>query len=131
MLSGEGAIADNIRLSYSGGAVDMYLTKSFNKKKIYAYDVNSLYPFVMKEKEYPTGSPTYFQGNILKFNPNAFGFFYCKISVPSYKTHPILQAKVKTKNGVRLLFPVGDWEGMYFSEELYNAQKYGYSFEVL
>jgi DNA polymerase type B, organellar and viral len=29
------------------------------------------------------------------------------------------------------MFPTGNWEGMYFSEELYNAKKYGYQFEVL
>jgi len=46
-----GEIAKNIRSSYTGGAVDMYLTKPLAKtnKKIYAYDVNSLYPFVMRE----------------------------------------------------------------------------------
>jgi len=29
------------------------------------------------------------------------------------------------------MFPTGNWEGMYFSEELKNAQKYGYTFEIL
>jgi len=91
MISGE--IADRIRLSYSGGAVDMYLTKLINPKtkKIYAYDVNALYPYVMSVNEFPIGNPTYFKGNILNFDPNAFGFFYCKITVPSYIQHPILQ----------------------------------------
>jgi hypothetical protein len=51
MLSGE--IADNIRKGYTGGAVDMYLTKSWTKKKIYAYDVNSLYPYVMSINKFP------------------------------------------------------------------------------
>lgn len=129
MLSGE--IANNIRQSYSGGAVDMYLSKSLNSREIYAYDVNSLYPFVMKDKGYPIGPPTYFIGNILLQNPQAFGFFYCKISVPSYIKHPVLQARVKTKDGNKSIFPTGNWEGMYFSEELYNATKNGYVFEVL
>jgi hypothetical protein len=80
---------------------------------------------------FPVGPPTYFQGNILLHYPNAFGFFYCKISAPSYKDHPILSARIKTKSGIRSLFPTGNWEGMYFSEELYNAQKYGYEFEIL
>jgi hypothetical protein len=127
MLSGE--IAENIRKSYTGGAVDMYLTKSLDNKKIFAYDVNSLYPFVMKECKFPIGSPTYFEGNILKTIPDAFGFFYCKISVPSYINHPILRALPKNNN--KPMFPTGDWEGMYFSEELNNAKKYGYTFEVL
>ena len=88
MLTGE--TADNIRSSYTGGATDMYLTKPIKGRKVYAYDVNSLYPFVMKTLQflakrrllrYPIGTPTYFQGGILKIDPQAFGFFYCKIYV--------------------------------------------------
>jgi DNA polymerase elongation subunit (family B) len=63
MLSGK--IAENIRLSYTGGAVDMYIPKLIKGKKIYVYDVNSLYPSVMANKEVPIGNPTYFIGNIL------------------------------------------------------------------
>jgi hypothetical protein len=126
MLSGK--IAENIRKSYTGGAVDMYIPKGNN---IHSYDVNSLYPFVMRDKEYPIGSPTYFIANILNMNPNAFGFFYCKITAPDNLLHPILQTHYKTKDGIRTIAPLGNWEGMYFSEELYNAQKYGYKFEVL
>jgi hypothetical protein len=129
MLSGE--LADKIRMSYSGGAVDMYLTKPIRNRKIYGYDVNSLYPFVMKNNKFPIGSPTYFEGDILKLDSNAFGFFYCKISAPSYKNYPILQAHIKTQSGIKSIYPTGNWEGMYFSEELYNAKKYGYSFEIL
>jgi len=129
MLTGD--IVDNIRKGYSGGAVDMYLSKPFDNKQIYAYDVNSLYPFVMKNNSYPIGPPTYFIGNILLQNPQAFGFFYCKITVHSYNNYPILQTRVKIKDGIRSMFPTGNWEGMYFSEELYNAQKFGYKFEIL
>jgi len=76
MLSGE--IANDIRKSYSGGAVDIYLTKPILGKKIYAYNVNSLYPFVMKENKFSIGSPIYFEGNILKISPKAFGFIIVK-----------------------------------------------------
>jgi len=31
----------------------------------------------------------------------------------------------------RTLSPLGKFSGWFFSEELYNAQKYGYNFEVL
>lgn len=80
MLSGK--IAENIRIGYTGGAVDMFIPIAAGRKDIYAYDVNSLYPFVMREYPYPIGTPTYFIGNILKLDPNAFGFFYCKIQAP-------------------------------------------------
>jgi hypothetical protein len=129
MLSGE--IANNIRMGYTGGAVDMYLSKPIRNSQIYAYDVNSLYPFVMRENSFPVGPPTDFKGDILKIESLPFGFFYCKISSSSHIQHPILQAHVRGKEGTRSIFPRGNWEGMYFSEELYNAQKYGYQFEIL
>jgi DNA polymerase type B, organellar and viral len=114
MLSGE--IANNIRMGYTGGAVDMYLSKPIRNSKIYAYDVNSLYPFVMKNFMYPIGSPTYFKGDITKIESLPFGFFYCKISSSSHIQHPILQAHVRGKEGTRSVFPRGNWEGMYFRE---------------
>jgi hypothetical protein len=129
MLSGK--IAANIRQGYTGGATDMYIPTLAPGKKIYVYDVNSLYPFVMSKFPYPIGSPTYFEGDISASEDNAFGFFHCKITAPSNLKHPILQKHVKTKNGLRTIAATGNWEGMYFSEELYNAKKYGYKFEIL
>jgi len=85
----------------------------------------------MKANPFPIGPPTYFEGIFLNYDPNAFGFFYCKISVPSYKLHPILSAHIKIRDNIRSIFHTGNWEGMYFSEELKNAQKYGYEFEIL
>ena len=41
--------------------------------------------------------------------------------------HPILPYRDK----YNVIYPVGTWEGMYCSEELKNAEKYGYSFEIL
>jgi len=144
-----GVIANNIRKGYTGGAVDMYRPKIFpdlfvpnprdqrdqrdprELNKIYAYDVNSLYPFVMKNFMFPIGRPTYFEGDILKIESQAFGFFFCRITAPNNLLHPILQTHVKTKDGIRTIAPLGTWEGMYFSEELYNAKKYGYNFDII
>jgi hypothetical protein len=92
-----GPVAEAIRESYTGGAVDVY-KPSFKsqviagiKQVLYYYDVNSLYPTVMANRAMPVGEPTYFEGNILKYMPDAFGFFYCKITSPDYLKHPILQ----------------------------------------
>lgn len=143
MLSGP--VANDIRQSYTGGSTDMYIPNLSNNiiyddngnmvniedKKIYAYDVNSLYPFVMKSFKYPIGKPTYFKGDITKVDPNAFGFFYCNIISPKNLNIPILQTHHKMDVGMRTISPLGSWSGMYFSEELYNARKFGYQFEVL
>jgi len=128
-LSGD--IDKNIRLGYTGGSTDMFIPSLPIGNKLYVYDVNSLYPFVMKEFAYPIGSPTYFEGNILVTNPEAFGFFYCKITTPNNLLHPILQIHHKTEGGIRTVSPLGSFSGWFFSEELYNAVKYGYKFELL
>jgi DNA polymerase type B, organellar and viral len=126
-----GQIAKDIRQSYTGGAIDMYIPTNEENTKIYAYDVNSLYPAQMENNFMPIGRPIFFKGDVRISDPNAFGFFYCKIIAPDNIMHPILQTHVKTKNGIRTISPIGTWEDMIFSEEMNNAMKYGYKFEVL
>jgi len=102
-----GKIAKDIRAGYTGGAVDMYIPKSKPGVKIKSYDVNSLYPSQMQSRLMPVGVPTYFNGDILKMDQNAFGFFYCKVIAPDDIKHPILQTHVKTNNGTRTISPLG------------------------
>lgn len=109
----------------------MYLPQLFKDNKVYSYDVNSLYPYIMNDKLMPVGTPTLFYGDIRKMDPNAFGFFYCKIKTPEYLKHPILQTHVKTDAGIRTLAPLGAWSDMIFSAEMDNALKFGYKFEIL
>jgi hypothetical protein len=102
-----GQVAKDIRQSYTGGACDMYIPNNSKNQELFAYDVNSLYPFVMKECNMPVGYPTLFEGNIRLINPNAFGFFFCKINAPEGLNEPILQTHVKTIEGVRTIAPLG------------------------
>jgi len=85
----------------------MYIPENPDNTEIYGYDVNSLYPSRMKDCAMPVGKPTYFEGNIRVLDPNAFGFFYCKIVSPDDLKHPILQTHVKTANGTRTIAPLG------------------------
>jgi DNA polymerase type B, organellar and viral len=143
MLSGD--ISKNIRSSYTGGSVDMYIPKPLLDKKVYAYDVNSLYPYVMSKFKMPIGNPTFFEGNILnKYfgftqqgvalqeggDDKPFGFFFCKIIAPINLKYPIIQTHINSKDGTRTVSPLGTWSDMLFSEEIYNAMKFGYKFEV-
>jgi hypothetical protein len=110
----------------------MYIPKNSIGDKIYCYDVNSLYPFVMKTCKMPVGIPNFFKGDIRQISTDdkPFGFFFCKIIAPDNLQHPILQTHVKTKDGLRTIAPLGTWEDMLFSEEMYNAEQFGYKFEV-
>ena len=100
-------------------------------ENIFRYDVNSLYPYAMKTFPMPIGNIKFFEGNILDIETKAFGFFKCIITAPKDIKHPIIQTKFDTGNGLRTLSPVGTWTDILFSEEMFNAMKYGYKFEIL
>jgi len=87
--------------SYRGGHVDVY--RPFNKKgtKVYCYDINSLYPFVMANKEFPTGVPKYFTGP--RDLNDLFGFIKVNVTCPTDMYCPVLLSKVEGKT----IAPVG------------------------
>jgi hypothetical protein len=102
-----GQIAKDIRNGYTGGSCDVFIPKNPTNTLIHGYDVNSLYPSTMEEFDMPVGKPTLFYGDIRKIDPNAFGFFYCRIIAPDKLEHPILQTHVKINNGIRTMAPLG------------------------
>ena len=146
-----GNVERDIRQSYTGGAVDVFIP--FNKigkpvykdgmeealrdidkpkfQKLFYYDVNSLYPFVMANLELPIGKPIAFDGDITIVNPDAYGFFYCKIISPHNLIHPFLQRRIKTPDGVRTISGLGEWEGWISSIEYNRAQALGYQISIL
>jgi hypothetical protein len=85
----------------------------------------------MANSNIPVGKPIVFEGDIRKVDPEAFGFFYCKITSPDYLQHPILQRSIKTENGIRSVAGLGSWEGWIFSDEMNNAINSGYQFEII
>ncbi len=109
----------DIRESYYGGRTEVYThleglvlnepwrPVAFNKESdqpLNYYDVNSLYPAVMREKLMPLG-------NIFtEDNPKlseVFGFCYAKIVAPSTLKRPILPFRLKGK----IILATGSWTG--------------------
>ena len=95
-----------IRDSFFGGRCEpIKLLHNFvekNQKGRYI-DVVSLYPTVMYYDKYPVGHPI----KIIKpqsYDPNWFGFVYCKILPPRGLYQPVLPYKQKTKQAHKLLF---------------------------
>ena len=131
-----GKMFDDINNAFYGGHVDMYIPRNKSGELIYHYDVNSLYPYSMKSYKYPISYFGYFKGdirymndyvNFYNDNTKYVGFYKVIVNAPSGLLHPILPHKV---NGVTV-YGEGSWTGWYFSEELLNAEKFGYSFEIL
>lgn len=80
----------------------------------------------------PSGSPIFFEDDILKssLKIKPFGIFEAEVTCPETLKTPLLQLRIKTVNGYSTISPVGNWTSYYSSEELYNAEKYGYTFKV-
>ena len=111
-----------IRKSYFGGSTDYYMRYG---EGLYHYDVNSLYPHAMT-KPMPLKFIRYIEGSEIDLN-NFFGFCEVKVKAPDNIKIPLLPFKLEGKT----LHPLGEWIGVYFSEELKAVLKYGYNFEVL
>jgi len=62
----------------------------------------------MKHFSMPVGTPIYFEGDIYKFETNPFGFFEVEIQTPEFMKIPLLQTRIKTKNGFRTIAPLGN-----------------------
>lgn len=94
-----------------------------NLQTIKHYDVNSLYPSVMKDYLYPTDILAQFIGDITlinHFDYYKFGIYKVSVKCPDNIILPILPIK---RNG-RTIYPVGNWEGWYNTFEINNAIKY-------
>jgi len=116
-----------VRQSYKGGVVDVYKPYLENG---YYYDVNSLYPFIMSNSNMPVGKPIKVHVESSKdFDINIFfGFIKVKVKCPENLYIPFLTVK---HDEYGLISPVGEWEDVYFSEEIKYAITLGYSFEYI
>ncbi|XP_071691998.1 DNA polymerase-like [Rutidosis leptorrhynchoides] len=110
-----------IRHGYYGGHTDAYKPHG---KDLYFYDVNSLYPFIMKEFPMPHGAPVWYGNLQEKDLDNKLGFIEAYVECPKTLKNPFLP--YRDKNGL-LLFPTGKFVGVYFSEELKFAREIGYT----
>jgi hypothetical protein len=117
-----------LKLSYTGGSVDVYRSYGEN---INGYDVNSLYPSVMRNNDMPVGNPIFFEGDVYEYEKDPFGFFEVEVNCPLDLNVPMLQIRIKTSKGFRTITPVGTWTWGYFSEEIKGAIKLGCTFKVL
>jgi DNA polymerase elongation subunit (family B) len=111
-----------IRRGYYGGHADAYIPKGAN---LYYYDVNSLYPFIMKEYPMPSGKPVWASNLGGMGLDSLYGFIEAYVECPESIVRPFLpyqQVKDPT-----LLFPTGEWIGVYYTEEFKYAKRLGYT----
>lgn len=115
----------DIKNSYFGGITEVY--KPYGKKLFY-YDVNSLYPYAALNSM-PGLHCIYkykINKNIVDCLDSLFGFYYCKII-----TSNLYLGLLPVRKDGGIYMPLGYIEGWYFSEELIFAYKHGYKIEIL
>lgn len=112
----------DIKQAYQGGKCEIYKKTG---TKLYHYDINSLYPYIMKKYKLPCH-------NLVRMNSqnlqDYFGFVYAKVTPPTnQEIIPFLMIK---QQGI--LSPVKEsLYAWYFSEELKYAQNLGYQVTVI
>lgn len=123
---------DFIRRGYFGGRTEIFKPefKAKNKKeKLYAYDVNSLYPYIMRNFEMPIKVDNY----TYDYDPNKIGFYEAEAIVPEDILIPVLPALIDTKwskrtgnpKAKKLIFPTGKFKGVWSTAEIERAREIG------
>jgi hypothetical protein len=129
-----------IRAGYTGGATDMFIPSNLDtinnelvrREKLFCYDVNSLYPYVMANTYMPTGKIMSFQGDITKTElSDKLGYYLVEVTAPDNLLHPIIQYPIQSNGVHAMASTLGTWNMVIYSEEMNNAIQYGYKFKVL
>lgn len=92
----------------------------------FLYDINSMGPSVMAKYDYPVGVGEWLDGEHIDLN-TFFGFVETEVECPLMEK-PLLYHV--NENGV-CIAGYGHWRGVYFSEELIQAEKLGYKFNFI
>ena len=111
---------DFFRESYYGGRVEIHRKSA---EGLHYYDVNSCYPFVMREPM-PVGEAVEWSGTPPEsVKAGRVGFAEAEVWVPESIRIPVLPVR-HPKTG-RLLFPVGKFSGVWDAAEILAAQAQG------
>lgn len=109
------------RKSYFGGRTEIF--RPLCREKIYEYDVNSLYPYIMRENIFPISGGL----RTKTFKKEYLGIYHCEVECPQDLNIPILGIVSKNK----FIFPVGKFEGVFTSAELNYSLSLGYKIKII
>ena len=106
--------------SYAGGRVEVF--KKGKHEQIYCYDVNSLYPFVMKNNYFPTYPCI--QGK--KYSEGDMGIYPVIFNQKNRKIPPFFWTK-SNGNGLEFIY---EGKGIFTSVEITLAKKYNIEMKI-
>lgn len=111
-----GGVDEFCRAAYAGGRTEIFRPLFDGPGKLNVYDVNSLYPFVMREFDYPIAFRYYTR----EFEPGTLGIYHCDVDVPAMDIPPL-----GINHNGKYIFPIGKFSGAWTTPELEMALKYG------
>lgn len=100
------------------------IKKQKKHKKIRVFDANSLFPSVMKGKDYPTHFDRLVFGG-KSYDPNGLGFWEITIKIPKDLFCPPLGLKYSINGNEKLIFPTGTIKGVWTVQEIEYAKTLG------
>lgn len=110
------------RKSYFGGRTEIFKLIC-EVGPLYEYDVNSLYPYVMRENYFPINKGVY----TFEYEKNFLGIYQCKVICPEGEYLPCLGIIHEGK----YVFPKGAFVGYFTSVEMEYSKSKGYKIEVI
>jgi hypothetical protein len=114
------ATNESARLAYYGGRSEPFWMGV--NEHVNMYDVNSLYPFIMREERFP--DPGYLDLDVPSRMPDDLeareGVALVTVRVPNVPT-----PSLPTRRNAALFFPTGVWTGAYCISELRHALECG------
>ena len=117
------------RQAYYGGRTEIFNMHAHDSDKpFYYYDINSLYPYVMHNYNFPISRPKKMTYRNIKEIQDREGLMLARIITPPDLDIPILPYR---RDDGRLIFPLGKWEGMYDYSLIKKALSYGYDIKPL
>lgn len=109
--------SDFCRAGYLGGRTEIFRPYC-EKGPLYEYDVNSLYPYIMRDNFFPHGD-AYFTFDFVR---NKLGLYYAEVYCPPEIDIPVLGIVREGK----YIFPQGFFTGCWTTTELLYAESLGY-----
>ncbi len=110
------------RRSYHGGRTEAFFIGELSNSDFYLLDVNSMYPYVMRNHLYPTKLIKIEEDVNLRFFEWALNKFSVIADVELLTKEPIYPCKIKN----RLIFPIGHFETTLTTQEIKDAYQRGY-----
>lgn len=110
-----------IRRGKNGGLT--FLTTINRVEDVEGYDVNSLYPYVMREHEFPYGIPEWRHGDLFE-SETRLGMWECNVTCEDRNIIPIIPMRDPRGN---VMWPIGTFTTVLTSPEIRYARTVGYT----